>query len=177
MLRIALVTLMLLSLFAGGAAEAADVQPAYIGKHQVTAQDTKLINKVIDDFQIAIKTKDRNLLTSLVVNPNILFESPMKPEDITTYRAKRDPAFDGLKSGGYQRFASFISEAPETLEEKFYNVKITQDGNVAWVMFDYEFVVAGKSENYGIETWQMIKLPGDQWKIASVMWTTNRLPK
>ncbi len=53
-------------------------------------------------------------------------------------------------------------------------MKITQDRNVAWVMFDYEFAVNGKTQNYGIETWQMMKVADDKWKIASVIWTMNR---
>jgi len=43
-------------------------------------------------------------------------------------------------------------------------------------MFDDEFLVGGKAENYGVETWQMIKVPAG-WKIASVMWTMNPVPK
>jgi len=50
---------------------------------------------------------------------------------------------------------------PQDTRAKFYNVKITQDGNVAWVMFDYEFVREGKTQNYGIETWQMMKVGDD----------------
>jgi hypothetical protein len=111
------------------------------------------------------------------VNEQILFESPIKPEQFGEFRSKHDPKFDGIRGGGYPRFARFVGESRDQLEEKFYNVKITQDGNVAWVMFDYEFLVSGKTENFGIETWQMIKLPGDQWKIASVVWTMNRPPK
>ena len=159
-----------------GAVAAANV-PAYIGQHVTTANDTQSINKVIDDFQAAIRTKDRKLLSTLVLNSNIPFDSPLNPEDIAYVRDKHDVTFDGLRAGGYGEFARFIGSEKEAIEEKFYNVKITQDGNVAWVMFDYEFVKAGKTQNYGVETWQMIKAADSKWKIASVMWTMNRPPK
>jgi hypothetical protein len=88
------------------------------------------------------------------------------------------PAHIGrLRAGGYAEFARFIGSSKGAVEEKFYNVKITQDGNVAWVMFDYEFLVDGKAQNYGVETWQMMKVADDKWKIASVMWTMNHPPK
>ena len=162
-------------LLGGGTAGAADNVPAYIGKYVSTPQDTRAINKVIEDFQTAIKTRDRKLLSTLVLNSNILFDSPMSPDDIAYVRDKHDVTFDGLRAGGYGDFARLVGTSKVAIEEKFYNVKITQDGNVAWVMFDYEFVREGKTENYGIETWQMMKVGDEQWKIASVMWTMNRL--
>lgn len=174
-MRCLILALLATSIFLSSAtASATDIVPSYIGKHISTPQDTRAINKVIEDFQTAIKTKDRKLLSTLVLNSNILFDSPMSPEDITYVRDNHDTTFDGLRAGGYGEFARVIGMSKESIEEKFYDVKITQDGNVAWVMFDYEFVRDGKTQNYGIETWQMMKVAGDNWKIASVMWTMNR---
>ena len=159
-----------------GAASAADV-PAYIGQRITTAADTQAINKVIEDFQTAIKTKDRKLLSTLVLNSNILFDTPYHATDIVDVRNKYDVTFDGLHTGGYTEFSRFLGTAKESLEQKFYNVKITQDDNLAWVMFDYEFVRAGKTQNHGMETWQMIKAVDNKWKIVSVMWTMKMPPK
>jgi ketosteroid isomerase-like protein len=153
---------------------AADNPPVYIGKHTSTSQDSTAINKVIEDFGAAIRNKDAKLLSTLVLHSNILFDAPTAPEGIAMMRDKVDANFDGLRSGGYSDFARFIGTTKDQVEEKFYNVKITQDKNVAWVMFDYEFVVNGKTQNYGIETWQMMKAVDEKWKIASVMWTINR---
>jgi ketosteroid isomerase-like protein len=169
--------LLLASILSCGAAGAASPVPDYIGRHVSTPQDTQAINKVVADFQTAIKTKDSKLLSTLVLNANILFDSPLGPEGIAMVRNKHDVNFDGIRAGGYNGFAQFIGTSKDALEEKFYNVKITQDGNVAWVMFDYEFLENGKTQNYGVETWQMIKVADAQWKIVSVMWTMNRLPK
>ena len=156
------------------AAMAADSPPAYIGTHTSTQQDTAAINKVIEDFGAAIKSRDSKLLSTLVLHSNILFDAPMAPDGIAMMRNKVDVNFDGIRAGGYADFARFIGSTKDQVEEKFYNVKITQDKNVAWVMFDYEFVVNGKTQNYGVETWQMMKAADEKWKIASVIWTMNR---
>jgi ketosteroid isomerase-like protein len=156
------------------AVAAADKPPAYIGQHTSTPQDLQAINKVIDDFQVALKTKNTKLLSTLVLNSNILFDAPGSPRDIAFAHEKYDTTYDGLRAGGYNSFARFISEAKGTVEEKFYNIKITQDANLAVVMFDYEFLEDGKAQNYGIEVWQMMKVADGKWKIASVMWTMNR---
>lgn len=140
-------------------------------------QDTQAINKVIEDFQVPLKTKNTRLLSILVLNSNILFDAPGTPRDVAFGREKYDTTYDGLRAGGYHSFTRFIEDAKESVEEKFHNVKITQDGNVAWVMFDYEFLMDGKAQNYGVEMWQMMKVADDKWKIASVMWTMNRPPK
>jgi ketosteroid isomerase-like protein len=83
----------------------------------------------------------------------------------------------GIRAGGYGDFVRFIGMSKQALEEEFYNVKITQDGDVAWVMFDYAFLKDGTTQNYGIETWQMMKAKNGDWKIASVMWAMNQPPK
>jgi len=155
-----------------GAVESA---PAYIGKHVSNPADTSAIQKVVDDFQLAIKKHDAKLLSTLVLNSHILFDSPWPPEAAAKFRETRDVTFNGIRAGGYEDFARFVGTSKENIEEKFYNVKITQDGNVAWVTFDYEFAVNGKSQNYGIESWQLMKVPGNEWKIFSVVWSMNLL--
>lgn len=87
------------SILLSGAESAANV-PAYIGQHVSTAQDTKAINKIIDDFQTAIKNKDRKLLSTLVLNSSILFDSPLSPEDIAWVNDKHDVTYTGIRAGG-----------------------------------------------------------------------------
>ena len=69
--------------------------------------------------------------------------------------------------------AQLLGSSKETLEEKVYNVNVTQDGPVAWVMFDYQFLRAGTVSNHGVETWQMFKPDGKTWKILSVVWSSH----
>ena len=164
------------ALLSSNLAIAADNPPAYIGKHVTSQADTNAINKVIEDFQTAIKKRDPKLLSTLVLNSHILFDAPWAPDDVLKVRETRDVTFNGIRAGGYNDFARFIGTTKENVEEKFYNIKITQDGHLAWVMFDYEFVVEGKTQNYGVETWQMMKVPNNEWKIFSVVWSMHPGP-
>lgn len=137
-----------------------------------TPEDVKAITAVTEQFQAALKAKDVKALSSLLLHSNILWASPMSDQRVQQIRAETDPNFDGVPAGGYAGFAQFVKTATFPIEERFYNVKITQDADLAWVMFDYEFVGDGKVENYGVETWQMVKR-GGQWKIFSVVWSTH----
>lgn len=44
---------------------------------------------------------------------------------------------------------------------------------MGWVMLDFEFLEGGRVENYGVETWQMLKTADDSWKIISVVWSSR----
>ncbi len=147
--------------------------PSYIGQHLSSPDDLKAINKVTEDFRTALINKDTKLLTSLMLNSNILFSSSPSPEQIRKMREKYDVNFDGIFGGGLQDFIGFLGREKQAIEEKFYNVKITQDDHMAWVMFDYEFQMEHVTQNYGIETWELIKGMDDQWKIVSVVWSVH----
>jgi hypothetical protein len=156
------------------AASAAEV-PAYIGRHVTTPEDQRAIGQVVTDFQTALKTKNIRLLASLMVNADLPWVSPGSPDGVKKARASHDPNANGLYAGGFYEFARFVQDSKVPVEERFYNVKITQDKHVAWVMFDYEFVEDGKVGNYGVETWQMMKNFEGKWKIASVWWSSTNL--
>lgn len=175
-IRAALFASMLLLASLCGAAQA-DGMPSYIGRHGSSSEDTRAIEKVVEDFRSAIKTRNPRLLSTLVLNSAILFDTPTPPDAIAKVRETSDVTFNGIRSSGYRDFATFLGTTKNEIEEKFYNVKITQDNNVAWVMFDYEFLINGKAQNYGVETWQMMKVPEGGWKIVSVVWTMNRAPE
>jgi ketosteroid isomerase-like protein len=154
------------------AADSAGV-PAYIGRHTTTPEDQREIRQVVADFQAALKTKNIHLLASLMLHSDIEFVSPAPPEALRKIRESYDPNASPLRAGGFRDFARFIRESKVPVEERFHNLKITQDKHLAWLMFDYEFVEDGKVWNYGIETWQMTKNLEGKWKIANVWWSTN----
>ncbi|PHV37640.1 nuclear transport factor 2 family protein [Janthinobacterium sp. BJB304] len=153
-------------------APAAPPAPPHVGRHASTHEDLRAIEQVVADFQAALIAKDVKLLSSLMLHTNILFASPADDAFIKNMRVTTDVHFDGVGAGGYAAFANFITREPQRTEEKFYNVKIIQDRHVAWVNFDYEFLVGGKLSNYGVEAWQMVKRDGD-WKILSVVWSMH----
>lgn len=163
--RIIRAVLLVVSIVAGG------VQAAP-GKPVTTPADVAAITAVTVDFQAALKTKDTRKLSSLMLNSNILFVAPANDKQLAFIRKEIDPNSDGVRVGGYNDFVQFIKSEKRKIEEMFYDVKITQDGDVAWVLFDYEFLFDGVVQNHGIEAWQMVKRDG-LWKIFSVTWSVN----
>lgn len=147
--------------------------PDYIGKHVTTPVDLAAINQVIETFRTAIINKDPRTMNSLMLDTHVLFNAAPPPDLIRKNREKYDINFDGVLPDGLQGFNQYLGEEKQSIEEKFYNIKITQDANTAWVAFDYEFQIAGKTTNYGIETWQLIQNADAQWKIISVVWTVH----
>jgi ketosteroid isomerase-like protein len=141
----------------------------YTSKRVATREDVAAIRKVHTDFMAAIAAKDGRKLSTLVLNDHILL-APMADQARVDAVRKYNSNFDGVGDGGFSSFAHYISTTSDKLEEKTYNVEVTQDGLMALVTFDYEFVINGKVSNYGLEVWQLRKTDG-KWKIFSGTWT------
>ena len=151
-------------------------EESYTSRRETSPDDSKAILQVMTKFQDAIKTKDPKALSTLVLNDHILFTKVLDGKEKQMINDSSDVNFDGINYGGYLRFAQLLATSKETVEEKFYNVNVTQDGPVAWVMFDYQFLRAGTVSNHGVETWQMFKPDGKIWKILSVVWSSHDGP-
>ena len=72
-------------------------------------------------------------------------------------------------------FIGFIAKDPAALEETFSNIRIDTDGDVAQVWFDYTFMAGGYKENWGKESWQLVRTEAG-WKIAAVVWSQELNP-
>jgi hypothetical protein len=145
-------------------------------RRQTSVDDQRAIEKVVRDFQLALKSKNTRLLSSLMLSSSILFVSPFPPDRTEEARATVDVNFTGLPPGGFYGFAEFIKGSKVPIEERFYNVSITQDAHLAVVTFDFEFVEGGSVRNHGLEVWQLLKTDRG-WKIMSVVWTSKGPPK
>lgn len=150
--------------------------PAHVGRHQASEADAQAILQVTTDFQAALAARDAKKLSGLLLHSKILFASPRSPTGVRKARAELDVHADGVPQAGAADFLNFVATARKPIEERFYNIKVTQDGHLAWVMFDFEFLEDGKVENHGIETWQMLKTADESWKILSVVWSSHGAP-
>ena len=79
-------------------AMAMESPPSYLENHATSKEDITAINRVILDFQTAIKTKNPVVLSSLVLNSKILFASPATPDEIKEDRRQIDTTSDGIDS-------------------------------------------------------------------------------
>ena len=102
-----------------------------------TAADIAAIKSVLDDFMAAIAKKDSKRLAALVLNSYIPF-FPAGDQTYVDRVRKSDANFDGGGVGGFTDFAAYVNGTPDRIKETAYNAQITQDGDVAWVTFDYE---------------------------------------
>ncbi|MBM7128154.1 hypothetical protein [Dyella mobilis] len=132
---------------------------------------TQQIQQVVHDFQAGIIKKDRALLASLFYpGSNSWFSVATAP----AYRAMQQkfPGTTRVHGGSYEDFIGFVTGNPDPQEEKFSNVMIHTDGNIAAVYFDFVYLDKGKLNNQGSETWQLLNTP-DGWKINSIIYTMD----
>jgi ketosteroid isomerase-like protein len=144
-----------------------------VGRYETTTTDIEAIERLTEDFRAALIAKDAKRLSALLVNSNILFTSPSSPDWVRKRRQETNIHSDGIGSNGAANFLDFIATSKVPLEERFYNIRITQDGHLAWVAFDFEFLENGKVDNYGVEMWQLLKAPDGSWKIFNVVWSSH----
>lgn len=156
---------------------AAGKSPAYLTRYETTPQDVNAIKQLTEDFRAALAAKDVKKMSTLMLNSDILMASPVKPEIVKMINDTRDVNFDGVYNGGFHQLAQLLLESREPLEERFYDIKITQDGPVAWVAFNFEFMEGSKMENHGREVWQTIKTSDNKWKIFTIVWSSHHEPK
>lgn len=156
----------------------AHAQPApHIGRHVATEADTQAILKVTADFREALAGKDAKRLSALLLHTGILFSTPASPERVRRLRAERNVHANGVGESGAVDFLNFVATTTVPIEERFHHIRITQDGHLAWVMFDFEFLEDGRIENHGLEVWQMLKTADGSWKILSVVWSSHGAPR
>jgi hypothetical protein len=72
-------------------------------------------------------------------------------------------------------FIDGIVARSSSAEERFSNIQIDTDGEVASVSFDYVYLSDGRATNDGREKWLLVRTE-QGWKITSVVYTI-RLPE
>ena len=160
-MRLALAVFALLASVPAAAAESP--------RWEVSAAERPAIEAVIEKFRLAIIAKDGPALSDLLINSRIVFNQLADQAGIDEAR-KADRHYDGLGNSGFSGFARAVTGSKVPIEERFYNVRIEQDGPLALVTFDY--LEDGKVENRGLEHWMLRKIDGT-WKIFSVVWTSR----
>ena len=111
-----------------------------------------------------------------------------KPELVTWQAVVDDPSLrwiqrtrpQALKSryrpdNNFVAFIDGIVTGTGTAEERFSNVQIDTDGEVASISFDYVYLADGRETNNGREKWLLVRTE-QGWKITSVVYTI-RLPE
>lgn len=121
--------------------------------------DVTDIQRVMDNFHEAVVSHDGARLSALFI-----------PEGSTWLNVLKSPA--KVRVGSYQDFAKFVSTTKSALNPQHSHIKIHTDGTIASAYFDFVFMIDGKVENTGSETWQLVKGP-DGWRIAAITYSSE----
>ena len=164
---------------------AAFAQPAQVNVQastQVKMQenrnpDIQRIEAVIEAFRTAIIEKDKARFVGLFVPGRVTWQS-VRGDDTLRLARQKDPLAAKVRFAPEKTHLSFIDgivggTLPE--EEKFSNIRIETDGDIASVFADYSFHQGERETNNGKEAWHLVRTE-DGWKIASVVWSVNRKP-
>ncbi|WP_430392243.1 nuclear transport factor 2 family protein [Dyella sp. 20L07] len=130
--------------------------------------DRAQIQQLVDRFKGAIIAKNGDAMRAMFL-PGGSWLQGVDKASLAKVRAKK-PDAKQFAPGNYEQFATFVGTAPKAIEETFDNVRIETDGTIGTVYFDYHFLMEGKSQNHGVETWQLVHTD-DGWKISAMLYS------
>lgn len=163
-----LTTIGFILLMLSGSAAASDQPEAMIA---TTWQDTADIQRVMDSFHHAVAAHDGNGVSALFLDHGSTWVTVLSDKAFAAAKAKHATT-QKVRVSNYQDFANFVSNSKSVLDPRHDHVQITSDGAVASVYFHFQFVIDGKVENRGDETWQLVKTT-DGWRIVAIIYSSN----
>lgn len=143
---------------------AAEHPPTYVGTHLTTQNDRPAILDVLRTYTRSVNTGDQALVESQLLDEKIAFLG---------FGGTLSPSFEP-RLASVQDYASFKRGFPKRgqgVRQRFYNIHIEQDGDLAHVSLNFENApVDHRGGANGWKTIQLLKIGGD-WKIASEFYT------
>jgi len=143
--------------------------------------DRARIEQVVETFRVSLIKKDTATFMKLFYSETIPWIGVTTDKSLTRENAnKPDPKMPDQKklyaSGNPRKFIEGIAKNPAPIEETFQNLRIDSDGDVAQVWFDYSFNEGSYKQNWGKESWHMVRTDAG-WKISSVIWSMEFNPE
>jgi len=138
--------------------------------------EIKEIEAVVETFRMSLINKNKPAFINLFYNKavpwlgvtsdqTLAFAPPPPVKKDARQRSK-------VRGSNYLSFIDWIVSTPKAIEEKFWDVKILQDGDIASVHFKYSFHQDNNKTNWGDEAWHLVRTE-EGWKIASVIYSIN----
>lgn len=153
--------------------------PAF-GQDKVRNADTETVEAVVEAFRVAVIDKDKTRFLKLFMDGNTAWQSAVGDANLRKLRKLRESKPQAVKvridpKDNHRSFIDSIVADKARQEEKFRNVRIETDGDIASVWFDYSYHDGDRETNHGKEAWQLLRTD-DGWKIISVIWSVNWTP-
>ena len=133
--------------------------------------DVADIRHVMDAFHHAVTTHDGKGVCDLFLDHGSTWVTVLSDKAFAAAKAK-NAAAQKVRVSSYQDFAAFVASTKSVLDPRHDQVQIMSDGAVASVYFHFNFVINGKVENRGDETWQLVKTP-DGWRILAITYSSS----
>ncbi|AMP06819.1 YybH family protein [Collimonas pratensis] len=148
---------------------AAQEAPSFLSQHHSSPEDRQAIERVLAAYTSSLNSGDEKSFAALLLDEQIPF--------MATYSL--DSRSTGNKPLDTRRYADFrqaVFASGKHFEQRFYNVRIEQDGELAQASLDFVTKEANSQKgSYGWKTLQLLKVNG-AWKIASELYTAYALP-
>lgn len=160
---VAVVPILFLALFAPSARAQAN-----------TGSDTVDVPHVMSAFHAAVVDHDGTRLAGLFAPTGSTWFNVLSDQRFASARATAADA-PKIRVSSYRDFVGFISKSKASLDPRHFNLHIQSDGTIASVYFDFRFMIDGKEQNRGSETWQLVR-GVDGWRIAAITFSSNLPP-
>ena len=141
------------------------------GAALTASQDVADIQHVMETFHHAVVTHDGKGVSNLFLDHGSTWVTVLSDKAFPAMRAKK-ASTQKVRVSSYQDFATFVSSTKSDLDPRHTDVRIMSDGAVASVYFHFDFVIDGKVQNRGDETWQLVKTV-DGWRIVAITYSSN----
>lgn len=151
-------------------AESSVSRAAEIQSAGLSAPATVEIEQLMARYHQAVVSHDGARLASMFIDKGSWF-NVLSASAYARARAK-NPAALKVRTWTFQQFAKVVSSSHATLNPQHSDVRILTDGTIASVYFKFVFLIDGKPENRGSETWQLVKT-SDGWKIAAMTYSSS----
>jgi hypothetical protein len=136
-----------------------------------SARATAEIEQLMAEYHQAVVSHDGARLSSLFIDNGSTWFNVLSDAAYARARAK-DPAASKVRHSSFQWFANIVSTTRSTFDPEHSDVRILTDGTIASVYFNFVFLVDGKPENKGSETWQLLRT-STGWKIAAITYSSD----
>lgn len=128
------------------------------------------IYTIIDAFSLSIKEKDKSKFLSLFVEEGVSWIGVFSEDEHE--RMTRNDGGKGnipgkLFHSSPEQFIDWVVGLEGTPREEFDEIRIYTDGEVASLYFDYKFYLNSDLQNWGAESWLLVKTETG-WKIQAV---------
>lgn len=140
------------------------------GQQPQVRHDTAEIQHLMEAFHQAVVRHDGNTVSSLFIKDGSTWFNVLSDEAYAAAKVK-NPNVAKVRHSTFEDFSKFVSSSHSSLNPQHANIQIHSDGTIAAVYFDFVFLIDGKPENQGSETWQLVKSV-EGWRIVAITYSS-----